>query len=142
MLIKDTIFEAFCVFEEIEEANAVDWKERILESKKLVVVEFWHQECPHCMAIKPIVDELSLEYGDKLKFTRLNVMDSPENQQLAVKYGVMGTPTFLFFCGGRPVNGVVGALPKEDLAQAIEFAIRKHQDCTKKSTPLNLFYIS
>ncbi len=130
------------MFEEIEEINAMEWKERILKSKRLVVVEFWHQQCPHCRAIEPVYDELSFEYGDKLKFTRLNVFESPENQQLAAKHGVMGTPTFLFFCGGRPVNGVVGALPKEDLAQAIEFTIQKHQDCTKKSTPLKLSYIS
>ncbi len=130
------------MFEEIEEANAADWKGRSLESKRLVVVEFWHQHCPHCRAIEPVYDELALEYGDKLRFTRLNVMDTPENQQLAAKYGVMETPTFLFFCGGRPINGVVGALPKEDLAQAIEFTIQKHQDCTKKSTPLKLSYIA
>jgi hypothetical protein len=41
---------------------------------------------------------------------------------------VKGTPTFLFFCGGRPVNGIVRALPKEDLAQATEFTINKHND--------------
>ena len=120
----------------------MEWKERILASKRLVVVEFWHQQCPHCRAIEPVYDELALKYGDELKFTKLNVTDSPENQQLATKYGIMGTPTFLFFCGGRPVNGVVGALSKEDLAQAIEFTIQKYQDCTKKSTPLKLSYIS
>lgn len=130
------------LFEEIEEANAAVWKEKILESKKRVLVEFWHQYCPHCRAIKPVYDELSTEYGDKLKFTKFNVMNNPDNQQLAAKYGVMGTPTFMFFCGGRPVHGVVGALPKEDLIQAIEFTIRKHKDCSKKSTPLSLSYIS
>jgi len=130
------------MFEEIEEANASDWKERVLEAKKLVVVEFWHPFCPHCQAIKPVYGELAIEYGAKLKFTKLNVVDSTENEQLAGKYGVMGTPTFLFFCGGRPVNGVVGALLKEDLAQAIEFILMKHKDCTKTSTPLKLAYIS
>jgi len=130
------------MFEGIEEINAMDWKERILASKRLVVVEFWHQQCPHCREIEPVYDELALEYGDKLKFTKLNVFESPENQQLAAKHGIMGTPTFLFFCGGRPINGVVGALPKEDLAQAIEFTIQKHQGCTKKSTPLKLSYIA
>jgi thioredoxin 1 len=124
------------MFEPIEVANAADWKERILEAKKLVVVQFWSQYCPHCR------DELAAEYGDKLKFTKLNVADSPENRQLAAKHGIMGTPTFLFFCGGRPINGVVGALQKEDLAQAIEFTIEKHNDCSKKSTPLKLSYIS
>jgi thioredoxin 1 len=130
------------MFEGIEEANAADWKERILEAKKLVVVQFWSPHCPHCRAIQPVYDELAIEYGDKLTFTKLNVVDSPENQQLAAKHGIMGTPTFLFFCGGRPINGVVGALEKEDLAQAIEFTIEKHQDCSKKSTPLKLSYIS
>jgi thioredoxin 1 len=117
------------MFEEIEEANAVDWKKRILEAKKLVVVEFWSSYCPHCQAIKPVYDELAIEYGDKLRFTKLNVIDSPENQQLTAKHGVMGTPRFLFFCGGRPVNGVVGALQKEDLAQAIEFTKKHYNAC-------------
>jgi len=130
------------MFGEIEEIDAIEWKDRILASKRLVVVEFWHQECPHCRAIEPVYYELALEYGDKLKFTRINVLESPGNQQLAARHGIMGTPTFLFFCGGRPVNGVVGALPKEDLSQVFEFTIQKHKDCTKKSTPLGLSYIS
>jgi thioredoxin 1 len=128
--------------EEIEETNAPEWKKRVLKAKQLTVVEFWHQQCPHCQTVEPIYDELSEEYGSKLKFTKLNVLDSPENQQIAAKYGVMGTPTFLFFCGGRPVNGIVGTLPKNDLAQAIEFIMNKHQDCSKKSSPLKLPYIS
>ena len=130
------------VFVDVKEANAADWKEQILEAKKLVVVQFWSPYCPHCRAVKPVYDELAAEYGDKLKFTKINVADNPENQQLAAKHGIMGTPTFLFFCGGRPINGVVGALEKEDLAQAIEFTIAKHSDCSKKSTPLRLSYIS
>ncbi|MCZ2807965.1 MAG: thioredoxin domain-containing protein [Candidatus Bathyarchaeota archaeon] len=32
-----------------------------MESKKRVLVEFWHQYCPHCRAIKPVYDELSTE---------------------------------------------------------------------------------
>ncbi|MCW4034904.1 MAG: thioredoxin family protein, partial [Candidatus Bathyarchaeota archaeon] len=82
--------------EEIEETNALEWKKRVLEAKRLTVVEFWHQQCPHCQTVEPIYGELSEEYGSKLKFTKLNVLDSPENQQIAAKYGVMGTPTFLF----------------------------------------------
>lgn len=124
------------------EANAQNWKEKILESKKLVLVEFWSPQCPHCMMIAPVYNELSEEYGDKLKFAKLNVIESQENRELAVRYGVMGTPTFKFYCGGRPVQDVVGALPKDHLQQAIEFAIKKHKDCTKKSTPIDLPYIN
>ena len=101
-----------------------------------------HPFCPHLQAIKPVYDELAVEYEDKLKFIKLNVVDSIENEKLAGKYGVMGTPTFLFFCGGRPVNDIVRALSKEDMAQVIDFAIDKYKDCTRKSTPLKLSYIS
>ena len=68
----------------------------------MFVVQFWHPFCSHCQAIKPVYDELAVEYGDKLKFIKLNVVDSIENEKLATKYGVMGTPTFLFFVEEDP----------------------------------------
>lgn len=128
--------------EEIVEVNAANWKEEILGSEKLVLVEFWHPECPHCKVFEPVYIELSREYAGKLKFAKFNVLESQENQELAAKYGIMGTPTLKFFCQGRPVQDVVGVLPKDYLQQAIEFAVKKHRECAEKSTPLNLRYIS
>jgi len=128
--------------EGIVEMNVSNWREEILESEKLVLVEFWSPQCPHCRMIAPVYDELATEYADQLKFTKLNISESQSNQELAIKYGVMGPPTFKFFCGGRSVQDVVGALPKDHLSQAIEFAIKKHRECAEKSTPLKLPYIS
>jgi thioredoxin 1 len=127
---------------DIVETNAANWKENVLESKELVVVEFWHPQCPYCKALKPVYAELSKEYKGKLKFAKLNVLKSQKNQELAAKYGIMGTPTLKFFCQGRPVQDIVGTLSKDYLQQAIEFAIKKHQECAEKSTPLKLPYIS
>ncbi len=130
------------VSEGMVEINAANWKEEVLDSKKLIVVEFWSPQCSHCRMIEPVYNELSKEYAGKLKFAKLNVIDNQQNQELAAKYGVMGTPTFKFFCGGRPVQDVVGALPKDYMQQAIEFAIKKHRECEAKSTSLSLPYIS
>ncbi|MFP3985116.1 MAG: thioredoxin family protein [Candidatus Bathyarchaeia archaeon] len=127
---------------EIVEINVANWKEEVLESKKLVLVEFWHPQCPYCRLLDPVFAQLVEEYGERLKFAKFNVMESPQNQELAVKYGIMGTPTLKFFCGGRPVQDVVGVLDKPSLNQAIEFAVKKHRECSEKSTPLNLAYIS
>ena len=123
------------------ETNVSNWREEILEPERLVLVEFWSPQCPHCRIIEPVYNELAKEYGEKLKFAKLNVIESQFNQELAMKYGAMGTPTFKFFCGGRPVQDVVGALAKDYLKQAIEFAIKKHRECAEKSTPLRLPYI-
>ncbi len=92
--------------------------------------------------LEPVYTELSKEYAEKLKFVKFNILEKPENQELAARYGIMGTPTLKFFCGGRPVQDVVGALPKDYLRQAIEFAIKKHRECAERSTPLKLPYIS
>jgi thioredoxin 1 len=126
----------------VVETNAANWGKEILESKELVLVEFWHPQCPYCRVLDPIYDDLAREYTGKLRFARFNVMESPENQELAVKYGIMGTPTLKFFCQGRPIQDIVGALEKEYLRQGIEFAVKKHHECGENSTPLRLPYIS
>lgn len=126
----------------IVETNASNWKEEVLESKELVVVEFWHPQCPFCKMLEPIYSELSKEYSGKLKFAEINVLKTQENQELAAEYGIMSTPTLKFFCGGRPIQDIVGALSKDYLRQGIEFAIQKHRECADRSTPLRLPYIS
>ena len=126
----------------IVDTNAANWRKEILESKELILVEFWHPQCPYCRVLDPIYADLARDYAGKLRFAKFNIMESQENQKLAVNYGIMGTPTLKFFCRGRPVQDMVGALEKEYLRQGIEFAIKKHQECAEKSTPLKLPYIS
>lgn len=128
--------------EGIVETKAANWEKDVLKSKELVLVEFWHPQCPYCRVLDPIYAELARDYAGKLRFAKFNVMESPENQELAVKYGIMGTPTLKFFCQGRPVQDIVGVLEKEFLRQGIEFAVKKHHECAEKSTPLKLPYVS
>ncbi|UCE95298.1 MAG: thioredoxin [Candidatus Bathyarchaeota archaeon] len=128
--------------ESIVETNAGNWKRDVLESEELVVVNFWQPQCPHCRALEPVYTELSIEYAGELKFVKLNIAESEENQNLAIKYGIMGTPTLKFFCRGRPVQDIVGGLSIEFMRQGIDFAIKKHQKCWEKSTSISLPYIS
>lgn len=67
--------------------------------------------------VAPIVEELATEYDGKLKVMKLN---TDENPDVAGKYGIMSIPTLLFFKGGRPVEKVVGAVPKRALKEAID----------------------
>ena len=130
------------IFSNILETNILNWKKEVLESTKLVLVNFWDPDCPHCKMMEPVFIELAEEYIDKLKFAKFNIMESQENQELSSRYGITGTPTLKFFCQGRPVQDIVGALPKDSLKQAIDFAVQKHTDCVGKSTPVKLPYIS
>ena len=130
------------IFSTVLETNILNWKKEVLESAKMILVNFWDPACPHCRMMEPVFIELAEEYGDKLKFATFNIMESPENQELALRYGITGTPTLMFFCQGRPVLDIVGALPKDSLKQGIDFAVQKHVECAKKSTPIRLSYVS
>ena len=96
------------VSDSVLEVNAKNWEKEILSSEKLVLVEFWHESCPSCKEFAPIFSKVSKEYNDELKFCKLNVLKNKENKDLAIKYGLVSTPTLIFFCNGKTI------LTKED----------------------------
>jgi thioredoxin 2 len=77
-----------------------------------VVVDLWAPWCGPCRFLGPILEELSREYGGRLKVVKVNVDDNPE---LAQRFDARSIPTMLVLKGGRPVDRIVGALPKEQL---------------------------
>jgi thioredoxin 1 len=117
------------------DVNADDWEEAV-ESEALVVVDFWHEQCLWCKRLDPVYSEVAEEYKNKVRFARVNVLESQKNRQIAVKHGVMSTPTLVFFCGGKPIETAVGFQPKERLKQLVDDVIGKHQECVKHSTKL------
>ena len=122
--------------ESVLEVNAKNWEKLILKSNLLVVVEFWHESCQSCKSLAPIYSEVAIEYKDKIKLTKLNVLTSKDNREIAVKYGVMSTPTLIFFCDGTPIATKIGRdgfETKEQLKQLINEMIHK---CTEnKESP-------
>jgi thioredoxin 1 len=114
------------------EVNADNWEKEILQSNTLVVVDFWHERCPWCVRLDPIFSKVSEEYGNMVKFAKINVLANGENQNIAAKYGIMGTPTLVFFCFGRPVKTVTGFQPIERLKQLINDVISRHQECIEQ----------
>ena len=74
----------------------------------------------------------------KVKFAKLNVLENEENRHLAIKFGVMSTPTLIFFCEGRPVNAALGFQPKEILKKLVEDVLEKSPECIAKSTKIQI----
>ncbi|HIH77310.1 MAG TPA: thioredoxin [Halobacteria archaeon] len=82
-----------------------------------VMIDCWAEWCGPCRMVAPVVEELAKEYHGKVVFGKLN---TDENNRLAMRFGIMAIPTFLFFKDGKKVDTMVGALPKEVFDQRIK----------------------
>jgi thioredoxin 1 len=89
----------------------------VLKSTLPVVVDFWAPWCGPCRMVAPALDKIAREKAGKLVVAKVN---TDENPQWAIKYGVQGIPTMLFIANGEVVHTQVGALPEPMLRQVLD----------------------
>ena len=99
------------------EVNDASFEEVVLQSDKLVIVDFWAEWCGPCRMVAPVVEELSHDYAGKLIVAKVDVDSNPG---IASKYGIRNIPTLLFIRGGEVVDKHVGAAPKTTLAAKVD----------------------
>ncbi len=97
-----------------------NFEKEVLSSSVPVVVDFFATWCGPCKMLSPIVEELADEYGEKLRFGKVNVDDERE---LALKFGISSIPTLLFFREGKLVKSIVGYRDKNQLKEITDALI-------------------
>ena len=100
----------------VGEVGDNDFEEKVVNSSLPVVVDFWAPWCGPCKSIAPVLEGLAAEYQGKVSFVKVNVDDNPRSPS---QYNVRGIPNLVFFKGGKVVDQIVGAVPKEQLVSAI-----------------------
>jgi len=83
----------------------------VLKSTKPVLVDYWADWCTPCKQIAPILEELDREYGDKITFLKLDTNDNPNTP---MQYGIMSIPTVMMFEGGQQKAQLIGARSQKD----------------------------
>ncbi len=111
------ILEANAVSKQIVYVTDDTFETEVLNSDQPVLVDYWAEWCGPCKVIAPILDEVSEEYGDRLKIAKLNIDENPGTPP---KYGIRGIPTLMLFRNGNVEATKVGALSKSQLSAFID----------------------
>jgi len=88
------------------------FKDDVLSSDKLVLVDFWAAWCGPCRMVAPVLDEIATEHAETLTVAKLDVDANPVTSR---DYQVLSIPTLILFKGGEPVKQIIGAKPKAAL---------------------------
>jgi len=99
------------------EFTDTNFQDKVLDSDKLTVVDFWAEWCGPCRAIGPVIEDLSKEYAGKVNVGKVNVDYNP---QVSMNYGITSIPAILFIKNGQVVDKLVGAQPKGNFVKKIE----------------------
>ena len=88
-----------------------------LAEGKLMMVDFWASWCGPCRMLGPVIEDLAAQYEGKAIVGKVNVDDE---QELAVRYGVMSIPTVIFFKDGKEIGRKVGVMPAGAFTQVLD----------------------
>ncbi len=97
------------------ELNNDNFKDTI--AKGVTLVDFWAPWCGPCRMIAPVIEELAEDFDGKATIAKVN---TDEEQDIAIQYGIRSIPTLLFFKDGELVDQMVGAAGKQVLADKLD----------------------
>lgn len=96
--------------------NESTFEAEVLNSDKIVLIDFYADWCGPCNMLAPTIDEISIERDD-VKVVKVNV---DESEKLAIEYDAILIPTLVVMEDGMEKNRIVGLVPKEEILLAIE----------------------
>lgn len=99
---------------EITEQN---FKQEVLDSDVVVMIDFWASWCGPCRMVSPVIDEIAKDFGEKIKVGKVNFDEQPS---LAEKFKIMSIPTIMIFSKGEAADKAVGVRDKAEYVSMIE----------------------
>lgn len=101
----------------VSEVKTSNFKEEVILSEKLVLVDLYATWCGPCRALAPVLEEIAEKYQDQIKVVKVNV---DEEESIAARFGVMSIPTVLFFRDGKTVASFVGLKSPSEIESIVE----------------------
>ncbi|MEN6433427.1 MAG: thioredoxin [Smithella sp.] len=101
----------------VKHADDSNFNTLVLKEEKTTLVDFWAPWCGPCRAIGPILEELAVEYGERVNIVKVNVDDNPAT---ASHYGVRSIPTLILVKNGTVQDTKIGLLSKNQLVELLD----------------------
>ncbi len=99
-----------------------NFEAEVIQSDTPTLVDFWAEWCMPCKMLAPAIDEIASDYLGKVKVGKV---DTDNNRDISMKYGISAIPTLILFKGGEPIKKFVGLQQKAELTTAIDEALGK-----------------
>ncbi len=100
----------------IEHIDDSTFESKVLNSKGLVLVDFWAPWCGPCKMVAPVLESLASELEGQVEIKKIN---TDENRESAEKYDIMSIPTLMIFKDGKLVDTIIGFIGKEQIKNRI-----------------------
>lgn len=105
----------------LQHANDLDFTEKVLNSDKPVLVDFWATWCGPCKMLAPVVEEVATDMKEDIHVIKVDVDGSPS---IASQFGISSIPTLILFDKGAPVGKMVGFRPADQIKDVIKGALK------------------
>ncbi|MCD8025872.1 MAG: thioredoxin [Clostridiales bacterium] len=100
----------------VNELYSEEFSEKVLNSDKIAVVDFFATWCGPCKMLSPVLEKLS-EENSGIEFFKVDI---DQNEELANEYSVSSVPNVLIFKNGEFVENSIGCKPKDELQKLLD----------------------